>query len=216
MQVEEMDKIQVFSLIKIGDRRFMEDLYQNGTIYMNHISEFVRIEDDNVRGDKHEHLDEQQEINNIVISLRENNVLRGDTGKLQVWNEEPVGNIYSMYMLETVDHVEDLIIDSKCKEFGDTAVIILKVDEFYNLIESAIEKEGFKVLSGPVTYVDTNTFFGKWSLFKKPLEYKYQSEFRFVVKKNGYGPFVIKIGSLKDIAVIIESEKIDQLRISRK
>ncbi|SNC66775.1 hypothetical protein SAMN06265337_1725 [Hymenobacter gelipurpurascens] len=211
-----MKKIQLFSLIKIGDRKFMENLYYNGTIYMNHVSEFVKIEDGNVRGDKHEHLDEQQEINNIVISLKGEDVLRADIGKLQVWNEEPIGNIYSMYMLETVENVEDLIIDSKCKQFGDTAVIILKVDEFYDRVKSNIENKGLKVYSGPVDYIDTNTFFGKWSLFKKPLEYKYQSEFRFVVKRNEISPLVINIGSLKDIAVIIESDKIDQLRFSKK
>src|SRR5690242_16377038 len=92
----------ILSLLKFGSEKNMTDLLLNGTIYMNPINKFRLIEDNNLRGDSYEGINQiwnlppgQFEIpslnhkgNYISMHLRES-------------YENVFGNIYSMYCVSS-------------------------------------------------------------------------------------------------------------------
>ncbi|MBC3540065.1 hypothetical protein ACFSC6_04255 [Rufibacter sediminis] len=208
-------EINLFGLIKFGQKVHMEQLYKSGVIYMNHLSEFVKIEDNELRGDKHESLSEIKKITNIEISHRGRKIGYAETGRLSLWHNELMGNIYSMYTLYNVQRPEEILIDAKCKDFGDTFIIITNVEEFISRIKKEAAIHSVEVIYGPVEYVNTKEYLGSWSVFKKPLEYLYQQEFRFFAKKDNSGPFCLTIGSLEDISIMLDSDSLDKLSFER-
>lgn len=208
--------INVCSLIKFGEKAHMESFFQDGLMYMNNLDTFRKIEDQELRGDKHEALYEQREVKNIRISLGSSKIGSAEKGFFQLWHDKPQGNIFSMYALRTTENLNDIEISTNCKKFGDTCVFILDIKEFIKRVKSATHKAGLEVFYAPVEYTDIKSFQGKWSIFRKPLEYSYQSELRFYIKSDGKGPFCLELGSLKDIAAITESCQIHTLKVNLK
>lgn len=208
-------RINVCSLIKFGEKIHMESFYEDGLLYMNSLEVFRKIEDGELRGDKHEALYEQKEINNIRISLGNNKIGVAEKGFLQLWNENQQGNIFSMVALKTAENLDDIKINSECQKFGDTCVFILDIKEFINRVLKAAKEAGLELTYAPIEYFNMKSFQGKWSVFKKPLQYSFQSEFRFFISREEPGPLLLEIGSLKDISAIAESSKIDTLKISK-
>ena len=209
-------KINLFGLIKFGQRIHVEELYRKGIIYMNHLSEFLKIDDNVLRGDKYESLSEIKEIINIEISYQGEKVGYAKNGKLSLWNNELSGNIYSMYTLFTIDKLEEIRIDKKCKEFGNSFVIITNVEEFISRVKKEANKQGLDIIFGTVDYVNTKEYVGNWSVFKKPKEYSYQNEFRFFVRQNSSGPFCLTLGSIENISLMIDSEDLEKLTFGKK
>jgi len=209
-------KINLFGLIKFGQKAHVEELYRKGVIYMNHLSEFLKIDDNILRGDKCESLSEIKEIINIEISYQGKKVGYAKNGKLSLWNNELSGNIYSMYTLFTIDKLEEIRINKKCKEFGDAFVIITNVEEFLSRVKNEANEQGLDIIYGTVDYVNTNEYVGNWSVFKKPMEYSYQNEFRFFIKQNSSGSLCLTLGSIEDISLMLNSEDLEKLTFGRK
>ncbi len=182
---------------------------------MNSLDFFQKIEDEELRGDKYETLHEQNKASNIRISLGNNKIGYASKGFFRLWNNSSYGNIYSMYALITTDNLDNVKIDNECKRFGDSCIFILDINEFINRVTKPAKRAGYDVVYAPVEYHDTESFQDKWSVFKKPLQYAYQSEFRFFIRREEAGPLYLELGSLEDISVIAESYKIDSLKVSR-
>ena len=215
LSVMKTEKINLFGLIKFGQKVHLEELYRKGVIYMNHLSEFLKLDDNVLRGDKYESLAEIKEIFNIEVSHQGKNVGYAKNGKLSLWNNELSGNIYSMYTLFTNDKLEELRINEKCKEFGDAFVIISNVEEFISRIKKEACKQGLDIVYGTVDYVNAKEYVGNWSVFKKPIEYSYQKEFRFFIRQNSSGPFCLTLGSIEDISLMLDSGDLDKLNFAK-
>jgi hypothetical protein len=210
-------KFSLFALVKFGQKAHIQALFEKGQIYMNHVSEFVKIEDSKLRGDEYEVLLSAEQIYNLEVSLQGRIIGTAGTGEIFIKNDLPVGNIYSMYALSHVPDLSLLKVDERCKEFGDSCLIILDVAEFIKRIEQAVSESDRKLIYSPVEYENMQTYIGKWSLFKKPLEYNYQKEFRLVVKQEEFvGPVIYEIGPLDDIAVMLESASISNWKFKAK
>lgn len=121
-----------------------------------------------------------------------------------------------MYTLFTPEDSEKKFIDSKCKDFGDTFVMITNVLEFIGRVKKAASDQNIRIIYGPVEYLDVKQYLGKWAVFKKPSQYSYQNEFRFFIARNLSGPFCLNIGSIKDISFMSDSESLDQLTFEKK
>jgi hypothetical protein len=54
------------------------------------------------------------------------------------------------------------------------------------------------------------------TLFEKPLEFEYQKEFRFYIKRSSDQPFTFSIGSLTNIAEMhVSNDVVDTLKPKR-
>lgn len=213
------DFFHIVAFLKFGSKTNMIDLLENGTIYMNPINKFRKIEDNNLRGDNYEGVSKiwnlpsgQFEIpslnhkgNYISMHLRES-------------YENVHGNIYSLYCISSYgfETPDKFFIDERIKGFGSHFVLIKDLPEFFKRIKSHLTFLGHKFRDGFVEYYDKNKINGRITVFQKPSDFEYQKEFRFYVDGDDIQPLSFKIGSLTDIAEMFRSEFATALMLIQK
>lgn len=206
---EENHIIKMF--LKFGKEEHIQDLLENGTIFMNSIQYFRKFEDNGLRGDNFEGITELKNYPSGEFEIKSLNH-KGKYISLQVREsyEEVLGNIYSLYAISslTVPNPIGFKIDKKNKEFGTHCLLVKNNPEFLIRIEKRLNEMNLKFRHGFVDYYDKDKKNGKINLFQKPNEYKYQNEFRFYVGRESIEPIKIEIGNIKDIAEIYKSEDI--------
>jgi len=215
-----MQEIHLFGLIKIGGKEHMRQLYEEGIIYMRHLSTFSDIED-NFRGDIYEKLSAIFEIEDFKIlgnhkDGEEEEILYEKNAKAYFsyyYPDELAGNIFSMVGLFTTGESELKILDKRCQQFGDTCVIITNPSEFLSRIDKEALNQNFDLSWDITEYYDIKEYTGAWSPFKKPAHLSYQQEFRLLVKRKETDPVILRIGSINDIAKMINSADLNKISI---
>lgn len=209
------DNPTIVAFLKFGRKEDILDLYENGTVYMNSIQHFRRIEDGYLRGDHYEG------VSSIINSLPGQFDVMGKTiNYLSIHipqsYSEVYGNIYSLYAISSYGFKspKDFYIDPRVKEFG-THCILISPGEFLNKVNTKLDLIGLKHYDGFVDYYDKHKVNGKINLFQKPHEYEYQKEFRIYVKRDQITPLVFKIGSLKDFAHVFTSDMIGEITLGK-
>jgi len=210
------DTYTIIMFLKFGSETDIKDLYENGTIYMNPIDRFRKIEDEELRGDNYEGVNRiwnlpsgefeipsiKHKVKYISMHLKENykNVL---------------GNIYSIYCISSYGFASpnDFFIDEKVKRFGSHFLMVKDNPRFLQLIEDKLKLLGLKFHHDFVRYYDKKSINGQITLFQKQNEFEWQKEFRIYVDSALLTPLVFKIGSLKDIAEVYKTELIHELKL---
>ena len=207
---------RVVALFKFGKSERIQRLYNEGELYLNTVYYFKNLEDKNLRGDKDESITQnwQSSRTEVVINGRH---LKDVVGPIKFYfpqeDRHQFTNIFSMTALCIGDEVnDDKIFDDRIKGFGDEAIIIFDPKKFFlRLSESAknLADEGnLQYFKGNIVkYFDFNTYHGDLDIFGKSQEYSWQKEWRLGVRSlNHLDPFLLKIGSLKDIAEVVKIE----------
>ena len=212
--------IQIVAFAKFGSKEFMEDLLENGTIFLNTVNAFKKMED-NYRGDKDEGVSDIIQAEYAEMELQLPPALGGKTIRLDK-NNGLVGpitisdkdytntNIYSLYMIYAD---ESFKADERVLQFGDYFVMIHKPEEFMNRMNKALEDSGYRYSYGSVKYINKNEYQGSMNIFNKFSDYSYQNEYRYHVINNEDKPIILNLGCLKDIAQLLPSEAIKYLTI---
>jgi len=205
--------------LKLGSEENILDLFENGTIYMNTIEYFRKVEDEELRGDKYEGVSKainslpgtfkipgiDREFNYVKVHLKES-------------YKEVLGNIYSLYAISSKGFPNplDFKFDERNLRFGTHGVMIKDLPLFFNKIENELKKNNLKFNHGFVDYYDKEEVSREITLFEKPLEFEHQKEFRFYVENDKIKPIKIQIGSMKDYAEILKIEDILELKLEVK
>ena len=205
--------------LKLGSEENILDLFENGTIYMNTIEYFRKVEDEELRGDKYEGVSKvinslpgtfkipgiDREFNYVKVHLKES-------------YKEVLGNIYSLYAISSkvFPNPLDFKFDERNLRFGTHGVMIKDLPLFFNKIENELKKNNLKFNHGFVDYYDKEEVSREITLFEKPLEFEHQKEFRFYVENDKIKPIKIQIGSMKDYAEILKIEDILELKLEVK
>ena len=207
-----METRNLYFWIKFGKRKDMESFINKGTLFMQRLSKFRKIEDQE-RGDPNDGITHSFQPTQIQLLINEEPI-NGIVGPIRIIDDirnDPL--IYCLYTF-TSDHFKNSgtdYIDSRCLQFGDTAVIITGGEEFYNRIKLKCESIRASIEGRLVTYVD-NTYHGEMGPFKKYTEFEHQSEFRFVLGSNiKQETYKFSIGSIRDIAQLHPAEKLNEL-----
>ncbi len=218
-----MNDFYIHCFIKFGTKSFIDDLYENGTIYCNSVHYFKTLED-NFRGDNYEGASyiKNYPQGQFKISI-EGKPINKDFNYLNLHlkgsYEKTLGNIYSLYCLSSkvLRGQKPVTIDKRIKSFGDTAILVNDNPKFLSLIEKELEKKRLKYHHGLVKYYDKHVYTGTVDVFNKPSEYSYQNEFRIYVARKSDEPLVLRIGCLRDVAEIYPaSEFIDTFEATEK
>lgn len=206
--------------LKIGKEEHIKDLYENGTIFINTIEYFRKIEDKELRGDKYEGVSE------VINSLPGTFKIQGSIQEfkyqkihLRKSHEILLGNIYSLYCISSKGFPNplDFIMDEKNLRFGTHCLMIKDNEYFLEKIKSELDKNNYEYHHGFIDYYDKdNISFKKPTLFEKPNEFEYQKEFRFYIHNDEVKPIKIQIGSLKGKAEIIEAKNLTELKLVLK
>ncbi|AWM14620.1 hypothetical protein DI487_12655 [Flavobacterium sediminis] len=205
--------------LKLGSEKNIFDLFENGTIYMNTIEYFRKVEDEELRGDRYEGVSRvinslpgtfkipgiDREFNYVKVHLRES-------------HKEVLGNIYSLYAISSKGFPNplDFEFDKRNLRFGTHGVMIKDLPFFFNKIENELKKNNLKFIHGFVDYYDKEEVSREITLFEKPLEFEYQKEFRFYIENDEIKPIKIQIGSMKNYAEIFKIEDILELKLEIK
>lgn len=212
-------KKHIISFLKFGSEKFMTDLIDNGTIYMNSIETFRKTEDDLLRGDSYEGI---KQIWNLPGGQFEIPALqhKGNYINMHIKDsyEYVYGNIYSLYAISSYGFrkPEDFFIDKRMKAFGSHFVMIKDLPEFFNRIKTRLSLFGYPYHDGFVEYYDKNIINGRITVFQKPNEFEYQKEFRFYIDKPAVTAVSFNIGNLRDIAEIFPIEHASELRLTKQ
>lgn len=206
----------IIFFLKLGSEENILDLFENGTIYMNTIEYFRKVEDEELRGDKYEGVSRvinslpgtfkipgiEREFNYIKVHLRES-------------YKEVLGNIYSLYSISSKGYTNplDFEFDKRNLRFGTHGILIKNLPLFFSKIESELKRNNLKFNHGFVDYYDKEEVCKEISLFEKPNEFEYQKEFRFYIENDKIEPIKIQIGSMKDYAEIFKIENFLKMKL---
>lgn len=131
---------------------------------------------------------------------------------LRVGPDEPERiNLFCMYALRPKHGTYP--IDDKNYRFGDYALAIFDVPEFFKRLTTKIKEKNIEVESGLVNYLD-DRYSGKVGVFRKAKAFEYQSEWRLACFNGEGGVRTIKIGPINDISYLTKSCKLnDEIEI---
>jgi len=201
--------IQMF--LKFGQAEHINDMYYNGTIFMNPIQYFRKMEDGELRGDPYEGISRIKNYPPGQFEIPSLN-FKGNYLALQIREayDTVLGNIFSLYCVSSHgwNNPNDFKIDEKIKKFGSHCLVIKDNVKFLSLIEEKLKQLKAAYTHNFVAYYDKDKVDREITLFEKPLEFGYQKEFRFYVKNKLNEPFAFSIGSLTDIAEVHNSNDV--------
>lgn len=205
--------------LKLGSEKNILDLFENGTIYMNTIEYFRKVEDEELRGDKYEGV--SRVINSLPGTFKIPGIDREfnySKVHLKESYKEVLGNIYSLYAISSKGFPNplDFEFDKRNLRFGTHVLMIKDLPLFFNKIENELKKNNLKFNHGFVDYYDKEEVSREITLFEKPLEFEHQKEFRFYVENDKIEPIKIQIGNMIDYAEIFKIEDVSSLKLVPK
>lgn len=115
-------------------------------------------------------------------------------------------NLFCMYAMRP--EYGTYPIDEKNFRFGTHALILFNSQEFINRLSLFIKQNSLTAKANLVKYID-NSHSGNVGPFKKLKTFEYQSEWRLVCKNTTGKEQKLKIGSLKDISILVKADNIN-------
>lgn len=199
------------TLVKIGKYKHICELRDEGLLYMNNLPYFWQMEDEDLRGDKFD----------SVIQI-----LRGNFGIVTPKSEPD--NHFSITNWEIGEHplqpdkinvfcmvavrpsFSTFPVDNRNYQFGDHALVLAKPQEFIDRISKQLIFQNISHASNLVEYVSDN-YQGQVGPFKKRMKFNYQTEWRLVCKNGPGKELKIRIGSIKDICIVINFNELNHV-----
>ena len=198
------------TLIKFGQQDHLLQLQDEGLLYLNLPQYFWKVEDEELRGDFFDCIAEVARGPRTGVTLADDReiFMEGEWILRMYPPELEKINIFCMYALRPLLE-ETFPVDKKNFQFGDHALLLINRDEFMRRIESTLESKKIRAEANLVEYVDDN-YTGKLGPFRKRKRFAYQSEWRLACS-NGPGKHrEIRIGSIRDISVIMRSDEVNK------
>ena len=191
-------------LLKFGKKNHMLKLIESGEVYFNTVDYFRTTEGDVHRSDSMEGTSFIKRIYNIELYHEDKLIGNSNSGKLFLRHKKDSGNIYCLTGIERgqleLDTMSNLKISQELSRFDEYVVVIYAPRYFIKRIDKKINDIGLKMIYCPVKYLDTKDYYGNYNIFHKPIELKYQSEFKLFIQNENKQPMKINIGSIQDIA----------------
>lgn len=209
----------ILSFLKFGDENRINDMFENGTIFINTIEYFRKHKDKKGRGDPYEGASYIKNYPPGIFEIKSTNY-KGNYLKLHIKEsyESVLGNILSLYSVSSkwCNNPANFKIDKRMALFGSHCLVIKNNALFLSLIENKLEENGYKYWHNFVTYYNKEKVSGKINLFQKTNEYAYQREFRFYIENNTLNPIKFQIGHLGEIAEIVPTTDVLKLKLKPK
>jgi len=134
-----MIEVNIFFLIKIGDNKYMQELHQDGIIFMNDVDYFRKLEDNELRGDKDEGIIRIEQVVDIKLIHNGKLLAHGNSAQLKLHDYDKKGNIYSLMAITSLEDPDIFQVDVENKRLGDSFVIVTNVKNFMERIENKLK-----------------------------------------------------------------------------
>lgn len=212
-------------LMKYGSKKHMKSFLENGQLCMNSMNYFHEVEGDALRHDPYEGLVSIKHMKNGI--LKRVNPETGENEEIASITRATIResnsnieylNLFCMFAVDIEGHsslsFSEYVDERVWKDFGDSLVMILDLDEFISRIKISAEKEGIHVKFGLVQYKDFEIYEGDVGPFIKSHKYSYQKEARFVALNQKSERLFLNIGPINDIAKLLDASDTPKLSIS--
>jgi len=217
-----MEKEFPIALIKIGKKKFMNDLISKGKLRLNTINYYRNHENKEI-GDSWEN---PKKVQQGIISLfneKNNDFIELSKEPLPICesNNELNGNVYCMFGIKLSDFkiIEDYYVfeisHELIKEFGGTVVFFPQPELFLEKLEQLFLSKGYNYESQFVNYFDPKID-SELNVFNKRKTYKHQSEYRIFIKNNKDKILDIELGSLKKMTYCISKKCMIKMILNHK
>lgn len=212
-------------IIKLGDQRHMQSLFEDGLLYMNTLEFYRSLESDGERSDPFEGAQRVRNWRGGILKAKSpNSGVHEEIAKLTKCRAVELNrnlqnlNVFCSYYLKSKLPLHSLgeAIPLQTKQgFGEYAVVIIDSAEFVTRVKMAALDKGYRHFRGVVRYEDFSQESIEVGPFVKSDVYSHQSELRIAVStgKNNASPIELKIGSLRDIAILIPSSQLDDISV---
>jgi hypothetical protein len=205
-------------LFKFGTAKNLRAFREQGLMHMKTMSYFAQQEANLARRDRLEGTSSMYQ----PFDIGDFNIESPLLGKYHVDPKELAGpvvlsvnheaerNIFCMFAITGPQ--ETPLLNSANLDFGDSFVLVLNRQAFFDSIRKTAVRLGLKVEAGLIQYFDEHTYSGKIGAFRKSSQYSHQREFRMVVQP-GLSPYrELVLGSLKDITTpVLPLSDLDKL-----
>jgi len=197
-------------LMKIGTRENILDSYRNNYLYFNTVAHFRSLENSPIgRHDQHEG---DLLIKQVVKLTLEKEGIKYNFHEIfkkfsAQYHESLVkvpGNICSFCLFTLTKEKNEFTIDSRLKEFGDTALVITNFSKFIKVVNSSITQLKFGYERKKVEYYNPKTYTGDLSFFQKDNSFQYQNEYRILIKSSGDNPIKLSVPNLNKVSSILD------------
>lgn len=208
----------VLAFLRIGEPKYIMDLYENGTVYMNTLNFFRTIKDASLRGDPKEGAINLTDVRSEAIIKVSVNI-RGtelDIHPTHIrYGNFLSGNLYCLYSISSNWHPDprDFKFDPRNLEFGPLCLMIKQPGVFIERVETELKKSGYKFEHGFVKYYDEQTQPRNMTPFHKPKVFEYQREFRLYVDNENDEPLKINIGTMESYCEVFEAKDLLGLKL---
>lgn len=217
--------VNIGAFLRFGQREHIYDLFENGTVYCNTLM-FFRDHENPAIGDKYEGTSKifnTTQIKSFEITIpgdQPNPPIRLNPSSMHLreFYSDPIANLYCLYTVDTDEVIrkETYRIDEQMTRFDASHLIIIHTPGvFIEKMVEAIRAEKRYAKYGFVDYYDKKTYSGDLTMFHKPNEFAYQKEFRFVIGNDVHEPLILKLGTLKDISIVLEATALPDLEFRR-
>lgn len=218
------EQYTMFALLKFGQERNLRDFLNRGILYFSSKQSLrgnIMEHSDNFRYDSLEGATLYESHDLGVIHLIKNPET-GEEVKIPTrqvtFSGKPTtvyGNIISFYAITDKSFINNELIpiNPKMKEFGSHFILIYNYQRFMNRVAAALDRIQLKHSLGKVEYFDEKNHKGELHYYHKRSGLSYQNEFRIHLNRQSTTPFKLKIGNLKEFAVICNSDTLDYLKI---
>jgi hypothetical protein len=203
----------LFILFRRGKTEHIKRLFEKGEIYINTVDYIRNCDNNQERSDPNDSILKRQFLGDVKVKICDVGLdinkfgipLNGKDCVINI-DSNNKGNIYCLSGIYTKDIVDNTeVTEFKTKSFGESLIVISNPRKFIQRFKKALLEAGYKDIKyGPVKYYPKD-YSGDIGPFKKHQDFSPQNEFRFYIPNTDNKPIKIKIGSIKDIAIMKES-----------
>jgi hypothetical protein len=199
--------------LKFGRKEHIEAFQKKGQIYMNSLSYFRQLPEENLIGDKYEGIRYLKPLRDTIFTTQnlKKNLSFKSRGIFYAHPTDKIeGNIFCLYGGHEA-LLEKNFIDKKNygelnvgDAFSETEYLALinNPREFIKRLEIYFTSAGLEFDYRPVQYIDFDNYEGNLNQFSKRKRYENQNEFRIFVRGDIDRSLYFDIGDLSDICHI--------------
>lgn len=203
------------SIVKIGQKEFMDNFLNKGELYLNTI-EYFRENQNNEVGDNWENIFKLAHGKVSLFNMKTNQweFLHKNNEPIRFSELSSNKNIYCMYGVFLENFIEKdeyrllEIPDELINNFGGTVINIVDPMEFFDRIKIALRNLGITYNIDMVRYYNPEEYNGDLNEFNKRDNYSHQNEIRVSVSNINNTPLKFYIGPITDIAIIVTNKMI--------
>ncbi len=225
------NNIAINFLIKIGEKQYMNNLLTKGELYFN-TYKYFRTQDEAEKKELLEALRDNRPPSGECLSpyRRDNDEgleqriagslkfqIQGKEFSIKEANlnlfQDRYSHLYCMYAIDKRIAHKTYRFDERNTKFGESAIFIKNPNVFIERVKTAIVKLDQDCTYMPVIYYNEESKPAKLTPFHKASYFDFQNEFRIVTNVAAPQAFILKIGSIEDIAFEIESTKLLDIQL---